>query len=249
MTCPHCTNDDPRLLELVGHFWHCLVCARKWRAAVVALLALLIAAPVFAQTDVVAHVKADLVARGVSLSGTCGAFEVTKRVAWTLRASGWGLIAKPSGENCQGYAGDKLVSSTGRFVDLLIDQGGANTPAWQERAASADELAARVDPMDPGDTPAPAPGPPPIVAPPPSVPPPVVPAPIVVDYTATLQQILAAEQLLLQTQQQLLSVEKDTNTHVTTMDKTIGQTLGSIGTFVGKYIAPAVAAWIAAKKL
>lgn len=137
------------------------------------------AAPAVAQVDVVAHVKADLQLRGVNLSGTCGAFEITKRVAWTLRAAGWGIIAKPGGDNCSGYGGDKLVSSTGRFVDILIDQGGANTPAWQERAASADELAARVDPMDPGDAPAPGPVPPP-VGPPPSV-----------DFAAVLAQLSA----------------------------------------------------------
>src|SRR6185436_18169417 len=55
---------------------------------------LLSAAPVTAQdhTDVVQAVKADLVARGVNISGPCGAFQITGRVAWILRNEGWGLL-------------------------------------------------------------------------------------------------------------------------------------------------------------
>jgi len=30
VTCPHCTNDDPRLIERHGSRAVCLVCARVW---------------------------------------------------------------------------------------------------------------------------------------------------------------------------------------------------------------------------
>jgi hypothetical protein len=49
--------------------------------------------------------------------------------------------------------------------------------------------------------------------------------------------------------QQQIVLEKDTNTHVVNIDKTFAQTMGAVATFVGKYISPAVLAWIAAKKL
>src|SRR5690349_18269590 len=62
-----------------------------------ALIILLFAAPAFAQVEVVAAVKADLQARGVSLAESCGAFQITKRVAWTLRAQGAGVLDKPAG--------------------------------------------------------------------------------------------------------------------------------------------------------
>lgn len=109
-------------------------------------------------TDVVARVKADLVARGLNLSGPCGAFEITRRVLWELRAEGWGyLAAPPGGENCNGFRTDKGVRPGGTFVDCLVDAGGANTPSWQERVATPDEVAAFRPLVDPGDMPDPAP--------------------------------------------------------------------------------------------
>lgn len=81
----------------------------------------------------------------------------------------------------------------------------------------------------------------------------LAPAPAVtlpaVDYTPLLQQILASQQQLLEAQAQLLTVEKDTNLQVTAVGKTFGQTMGDVLAFAGKYILPAVGAWIAAKKL
>lgn len=79
----------------------------------------------------VAQVKERLQAAGVSLSGPCGAFEITKRVAWDLRHSGAGLLSKPNGNNCQGYATD-IVAWRDRAFDILGDGGGANNPSWQE---------------------------------------------------------------------------------------------------------------------
>lgn len=81
--------------------------------------------------------------------------------------------------------------------------------------------------------------PPVVVAPPPTPPPaPVAVAPLNLDLTPILAKL-----------DQIVALETSTNTQVTAMNRTVGQTLGAVMTFVGKYIAPAVAAYIAAKKL
>jgi len=89
------------------------------------------------KVELIASIKADLVARGVSLAGPCGAFEITKRVAWGLREYGIGLVSKSSGNNWQGYSVDYLCWANGDGVDILGDAGGANTPQW---AAKPDEF-------------------------------------------------------------------------------------------------------------
>ena len=91
-------------------------------------------------TALVAIVKADLQRTGVSLSGPCGAFAITQRVAWLCRGSGAGLLAKSSGNQCQGYAVD-IVAYPDRAYDVLSDAGGANTP--QAALTGVDDLAAR----------------------------------------------------------------------------------------------------------
>jgi hypothetical protein len=77
-------------------------------------------------------IKQDLLSRGVNLSGPCGAFEITKRVAWQLRAEGAGLLSKPAGNNCEGYATDYIVFRNGPSFDILGDGGGANNPQWAQ---------------------------------------------------------------------------------------------------------------------
>jgi len=61
------------------------------------LIVLLLVLPsmAWAQPEIVAQVKAELQARGVSLADSCGGFAITRRVAWRLRASGIGLVSKP----------------------------------------------------------------------------------------------------------------------------------------------------------
>ena len=116
--------------------------------------------------NLVATVKAALLAQGADLSGPCGAFRITKNVAWALRSEGAGLLAKPSGNNCEGYATDIVMYPDGAIFDILIDGGGANTPAWNAGAP--------VNPngyrpaIDPGPVPVPVPTP----TPPPTTPPP-----------------------------------------------------------------------------
>jgi hypothetical protein len=75
-------------------------------------------------------VKDDLIRQGKDLSGPCGAFEITKTVAWGLRGSNYGLLEKTSGNMCSGYAVDIVMQPDGRGWDVLLDGGGANTPAW-----------------------------------------------------------------------------------------------------------------------
>ena len=80
----------------------------------------------------VAAVKAQLQAQGVDLSGPCGAFAITKRVAWGLRHQGCGLLSKPGGNNCEGFATDIVMfkDQGGQIIDILGDGGGANAPQW-----------------------------------------------------------------------------------------------------------------------
>lgn len=119
-------------------------------------------------THVVADVKADLERRGVDLSGPCGAFQITRRVAWRLRADGAGLLSKPSGNNCEGFSVDIVVYPDGRHYDVLVDGGGKNEPTFHlitdpERVDPARWRA----PIDPDDAPLPAPEPVPAPIPPP----------------------------------------------------------------------------------
>jgi hypothetical protein len=129
--------------------------------------------------DVVVSVKAGLVAQGADLSGACGAFKITKRVAWQLRVETAGLLTKTSGNNCDGYATDIVAYPDGRIFDILIDAGASNGPAW-----NADGT---VDPsryhvaIDPGD----------VVTPPqPPVPPPAPP----VDLGPLMARVSVVEQ-------------------------------------------------------
>ena len=110
-------------------------------------LALLVslAAPAAAQVSVVVAAKAELVARGLVLTGPCGAIQITNLVAWRL---GFGLLQKGGGNRAvlkadgsclsgdqtadpEGFATDYLIDRT-TFVgfDILGDGGGANAPQW-----------------------------------------------------------------------------------------------------------------------
>jgi len=88
----------------------------------------------------VAAVKAQLEAQGVNLLGPCGAFAITKRVAWGLRGAGAGLLSKPGGNNCDGYATD-IIAFPDRAYDILSDGGATNGPNWNE--TGVDDLASR----------------------------------------------------------------------------------------------------------
>lgn len=104
-------------------------------------------------TDFVARVKADVEARGLSLDGACGAFNITMRVAWLLRQEGAGLLDKPGGNNCHGYSVDYVIFTDGRGVDILGDAGGLNKPMWDEHPPDPQLSGRWRAPIDPGDTP------------------------------------------------------------------------------------------------
>jgi len=116
--------------------------------------------------DLVALVKAELVAHGVDLSGPCGAFQVTKRVAWRLRGEGYGLLGgKTPGQNGCAEHGDKfavdwLLKADGNGVDILVDAGGQNTPIWGPDTANAAFYRPAFDPGDGPPTPPDPPSPP-----------------------------------------------------------------------------------------
>lgn len=97
-------------------------------------------------TDVVAAVKNDLTARGINLNGPCGAFEITRRVAWRLRGESAGVLHKPTGNNCQGFAVDIIVFPDGTHFDILINAETENKPAWQLVKVAGTEEPLKVDP-------------------------------------------------------------------------------------------------------
>jgi hypothetical protein len=118
--------------------------------------------------DVVSRIKAELQSRGVDLNGPCGAFQITKRVAWALRAEGAGLLSKPGGNNCDGFAVDIVMYADGAAFDVLSDSGGANVPAWgQIEPLDPARFRAAIDPGDgaPAPIPLPTPGPAPAPSP------------------------------------------------------------------------------------
>lgn len=166
------------------------------RRFVLTALFLLTATIAHAQVELVSAVKADLVARGVNLAGPCGAFEITKRVAWALRAQGVGLLDKSAGNNCQGYSVDYLVFPDSSGRDILGDGGGDNVPEWDaEPNEPAGTFAGRWRaPIDPTDGPI-------IGIPvPPPVPPVIVTAPSESPRLAVIEQAVAEIR-----QQQLLN--------------------------------------------
>ena len=136
------------------------------------------------KVELIASIKADLVARGVNLTGPCGAFEITKRVAWALRGEGIGLVAKNAAQNgCDAngvrYAIDALMLRDGQTWDILVNGGGeerngvpipgtGNGPAWQVTGAAPRDSWRAPFPVD-----IPVPDPPKPDPPKPAVPDPV----------------------------------------------------------------------------
>lgn len=128
--------------------------------------------PAFAQeqVSVVVAVKQQLEAQGVDLSGPCGAFQITKRVAWRLRNEGAGLLAKPAGNNCDGYSVDFITYPDGAGVDILGDSGTANRPNWDPSEPPGALVGRWRAPFDPDPVigiPVPIPAPPVVFTPPP----------------------------------------------------------------------------------
>lgn len=74
--------------------------------------------------------KAELVGLGEDLTGACGAFKITRRVAQLITPSDptVGLLDKPTGNNCGGYAVDVICFNDGLIYDILYDAGGGVDP-------------------------------------------------------------------------------------------------------------------------
>lgn len=132
-------------------------------------------------------------------------------------------------------------------IGIMVTSGNARDNGGpysvQERSnvvliSGADQADYAFQVAPPAPAPAPTPQPTPTPTPPPAPTATPAPASLNLDITPILAKL-----------DQMLAVEKDTNDQVTTMNRTVGQTLGAVMMFVTKYIAPAVTAYIAAKKL
>lgn len=130
--------------------------------------------------DVVQAVKAELEAAGVSLSGACGAFRLTNRVALRvgfklLRKAGGNRAIPQSDGSCldgdhgsgPGYATDYLIDPVTFYgYDILGDGGGANNPQWGEPETDPDMVKRnRENFAEPVAESTPQPSPPPVPEP------------------------------------------------------------------------------------
>ncbi len=141
--------------------------------------------------ETVIQVKNDLIAKKIDLSGPCGAFAITSRVAWLLRNEGAGLLEKSSGNNCNGYATDIICYPDGHIFDILSDSGGSNEPTWND-AGIVSAIRYRIA-FDPEPVP-------PIIIPPVIIPPVITfpPASPQVDLlTASIEALAARLDLLI----------------------------------------------------
>ena len=83
-----------------------------------------------------------------------GAFEVTKRVAWLLRGSGFGLLIKDAGENIvswngKSFAAARIVLRDGHLYKILSDVPGTNGPGWSDEGVDGNLINRWVAPMQP----------------------------------------------------------------------------------------------------
>lgn len=156
--------------------------------------------------EIVQQVKSQLESQGKDLSGPCGAFAITKRVAWILRSTGAGLLSKPSGNNCDGYAVDIICYPNGFIRDILGDGGGANDPHWPDPDEVVDPSRYRPA-IDPGDAITPIPEPAPSQ-------PPVAPSDPPVDLTPILEEISSLKAANAVLRASLEQLRKDTWTYI-----------------------------------
>ncbi len=175
-------------------------------------------------------VKDELVARGADLSGGCGAFQITKRVAWLLRSQGYRLLWKGGGFNCEGYATDYLISlPSGVGFDILGDGGGQNAPQWigpeDDPSLVARNLANYREASDPDDAVTPVPVP--------------VPVPPVPSLSIDTQRILDA----------IAAHDQKDDQHWADAKRTVAGYLKDLGMFALKYLSLPTAAWFTAQAM
>lgn len=219
-----------------------------------ALACLSVATPVSAQDhlDVVQRIRRELTAKGIIPAGVvnpgnnenpCGVHQITRRVAWELRHEGWGLLEKSSGNHCnwkgQRYSMDFIVKPNGESVDIAV--GGVwdgvptdAVPSWHVEIIAGHTPERWRAPQDPDDAPEPPPPPPP---PPPGPEPPPPPQPPPPQPPPTIDLSRVYEKL----------EEIDATTKATREDvKVVRDGMNRVITWLGKYVAPPLAAGLAA---
>jgi hypothetical protein len=102
--------------------------------AVTVLVAVPAAAQIPDHTATIEAARNAALAVGIDVDASeCNRFEITKRAALLLASEGAGLLSKPSGNNCNGYAVDVIVYPAGRAFDIV--GAGPDGPAsahWME---------------------------------------------------------------------------------------------------------------------
>jgi hypothetical protein len=132
----------------------------KWNFTIAALLVASVAHAADPHVPIIEAAKAAAIAAGVDVDrDECTRFEITKRAAVLLAGEGAGLLAKPSGNNCQGYAVDIIAFPAGRIFDVIgAGPDGPNTPQWIELTpVNPDRWRAPIDVVAPAPAPAPLP--------------------------------------------------------------------------------------------
>lgn len=238
------------------------------------LTVLLGAQRLHAQASVVAEAKSDLQARGVDLSGACGALKITNLVAYRLSPR-FGLLHKAGGNRAilqvdgscltgeqsndpEGYATDYLIDrATGFGYDLLTDGGGNNGPQWAGPENAPDMVSRNWnnyrEPVDPAGYLAGGPTGPNTGGntgnpgqPPvvPSNPPPVIVLPST-DLSPVLNQQAIDHALLLNIQAQVEASRRE----VADFREAVRSKWGLVTKFAAKYILPAVAGLVGGWKM
>ena len=195
-------------------------------------------APAFAQVELVSRVKDALVARGQTFTTNCDAFEITRRVAWALRGQGALLIGKTPGQNGCDFAGQRFSHDAIAFLnapwrDILRDAGppkNTNLPAWNVTGSSAAPL---YEPFDPGD----------VILPPVELPQPPPPP----QSQPGLQQQILEE---LRAHEAAEAIDRGEAKAFREDVKTVWGSFGKpVLTFAGKYVVPAVVAFLGGRAL
>lgn len=189
------------------------------------LICLLVANAAFAQASLVAQVKDALILQGQTFTTNCDAFEITRRVAWLLRAEGAQLVGKTDAQNgcvfgTRKYSHDVIAFPTG-WRDILHSAGppaNVNEPAWDLTGTSPD--APLYAPFESGGV----------------VVPPVVPPVVVVPPVPDLQALILAE---LRMHEAAEAVER---AKAEGFRQAVGHEYQKFFVFVAKYILPAVGA-------
>lgn len=140
-----------------------------------------------------------------------------------------------------------MLQDTGQIVDVMSDRNAS----WGVTAGDTQPLNQWVLPLpEVGDQPIPVPTPTPTPVPVPTPVPQPVPSPVVDGaIVPLLERIIALQQSQLNAILIIDTTTKDTNQHVINIDRTFAQTVGALSKFLGKYVAPALGGFIAARKL